>query len=197
MNKQAMRQEARQRLQQIGVAERSQAAADIARLIWSVPEVAQARVILMYASVPGEVPTDAIAEEAISRGIVLTYPRCLPETRAMVLHRIDGYPELRSGGAFGIREPDLSCPVVEVGEVDAAVVPGLAWDRWGTRLGRGAGYYDRLFKRPGWRGFRCGLFYSLQEFDRLPFNRMDAPLDVVVTERGITRFGEPGQTGSA
>jgi 5-formyltetrahydrofolate cyclo-ligase len=78
--------------------------------------------------------------------------------------------------------------VVDVHEVDVALVPGLAWDRRGARLGRGAGYYDRLFLRPSWRGFRCGLFFAAQEFDRLPANRMDAPLDAVVTEREIVRF---------
>lgn len=188
MSKSMMRQQARDRIAALSSAERARASEEVARLVWSVEEVAAARVILLYASVPGEVETDALAAEAVRRGIVLTYPRCLPESKAMVLHRIGGHPELRSTGAFGIREPDPTCPVVEVGQVDAALVPGLGWDRTGMRLGRGEGYYDRLFKSRAWRGFRCGLFYSVQEFDRLPFNRMDAPLDAVVTEEEIVKF---------
>lgn len=188
MNKNAMREEARARLARMGVAERRAAAAVIAERIWTLEEAASARVMLLYASAGVEVATDAIAAGAERRGIVVTYPRCLPQTRAMVLHRVMEPGELRMAATYGIREPDPTCPVVEIGEVDVALVPGLAWDRRGTRLGRGAGYYDRLFKSPGWRGFRCGLFYSIQEFERLPANRMDAPLDAVVTEEGVVRF---------
>lgn len=187
MSKDSMRREARHRLARMSEAERAAASATISELVWTLPEAAGARVMFIYASLPGEVDTDVIAEEARVRGIVLTYPRCLPETRAMVIHRVDHDAELRQG-SFRIREPDPVCPVVEVGDVDIALVPGLAWDRLGTRLGRGEGYYDRLFKRPSWRGFRCGLFYSVQEFERLPANRMDAPLDAVITEAGATRF---------
>ena len=188
MSKQAMRAEARARLASISLSERATAGRSIAERVWEVEPVARARVILLYASLPTEVPTDAIAAEAVRRGILLTYPRCLPQTRAMVLHRVQGHGELNGSGAFGIREPDPACPVVDVHEIDVALVPGLGWDRNGGRLGRGAGYYDRLFLSPMWRGLRCGLFFADQEFDRLPMNRLDAPLDAVITERETVRF---------
>jgi 5-formyltetrahydrofolate cyclo-ligase len=66
-------------------------------------------------------------------------------------------------------------------------VPGLAWDRAGRRLGRGAGYYDRLFADPAWRGFRCGLFFAAAEAPALPADPWDRPLDAVVTGREIVR----------
>lgn len=188
MTKEAMRREARKRLAALTPEERAAAAAAIAGRLWLLPELAAARVILLYASMGTEVETDGIAAEAGRRGIILTYPRCLPETRALVLHRIGGHDELRTGGSFGIREPDPACPLVRVEDVNVALVPGLGWDRRGVRLGRGAGYYDRLFLNPAWRGFRCGLFYSVQEFDSLAANRLDAPLDAVVTERETVRF---------
>jgi 5-formyltetrahydrofolate cyclo-ligase len=195
MNKHAMREEARARLAGTDEEERRRASAAVAQRVWEVDEVASARVLLLYASLGPEVDTDPIAVEAVRRGIVVTYPRCLPETRAMVLHRTGDTGELRRG-AFGIREPDSACPVVDAGEVDAALVPGLAWDRRGTRLGRGKGYYDRLFLNPLWRGFRCGLFFAVQEFDRLVSNRLDAPLDAVVTESEIARFGRSANVAS-
>ena len=119
--------------------ERRNATAEIAARVWSLPEVESARVMLLYASLASEVGTDEIAAEAALRGKILTYPRCLRETRAMVLHRIAGLDELRRSGSFGIREPDPACPVTDLGDVDVALVPGLGWDRSGTRLGRGAG----------------------------------------------------------
>jgi 5-formyltetrahydrofolate cyclo-ligase len=186
VTKEEARRIARARLRSLSEAERASAGARIAERVWSVPEIATARTLLLYASLPEEVPTDEIAREAHRRGVVVTYPRCLPATREMALHRLAGLHELRSG-SYGIREPDPACPILDVGEIDAVLVPGLAWDRAGGRLGRGAGYYDRLFARPDFRAFRCGLFFAAQELPRLPTDPWDAPLDAVLTERGLWR----------
>lgn len=189
MTKAAARGEARTRVRALDLDARRAASERIASLVWTVPEVASARVLLLYAALPGEVETDAIAEEAARRGVVVTYPRCLPETREMALHRVAHSDELRPG-AYGIREPDAdACPLVTTDEIDVALVPGLAWDRTGGRLGRGAGYYDRLFAVPAWRGFRCGLFFAAQELAALPADPWDVPLHAVVTEREVWRGG--------
>ena len=83
----------------------------------------------------------------------------------MTLHRVASIDHLRTG-SYGIREPEVErCPEVAEASIDAALVPGLAWDRRGSRLGRGAGYYDRLFGNAAWRGFRCGIFFSFQEME--------------------------------
>ena len=140
---------------------------------------------MIYASLPSEVDTDLVATEAVRRGIQLVYPRCLIDSRTMELHRVPAHSKLLSDGRYGIREPDPSCPVVDPAEVDAALIPGLAWDRYGARLGRGAGYYDRLLQSPRWRGFKCGLFFSIQEFERLPTEQHDALMNAVVTEGGV------------
>ena len=125
MSKAAIRAEARALLRALPPAERAAAETEIARRVWDVPEVAAARTLLLYASLPEEVGTDEIAAEARRRGIAIVYPRCLPEGR-MVLHALDSPDALRPG-RFGIREPHAdACPVREVGEVDAALIPGLA-----------------------------------------------------------------------
>ena len=187
MTKDQLRREARERLRALDAEARARASVEAARLVWTVPEVAAAQVILLYAHLPGEVETDAIAREAAGRGVVVTYPRCLPEAREMALHRVGGEGELLPG-AYGIREPDaLVCPLISAEEVDCAIVPGLAWDRAGRRLGRGAGYYDRLFALPRWRAFRCGLFFAAQEFPAVPTEPWDAPMHAIVTEREVWR----------
>lgn len=183
-----VRREARQRLASLDERERREAARCISKRVWRLPEIAGANVLMIYASLPTEVDTDSIAVEAVRRGIQLVYPRCLMDSRAMELHRVQAHDRLLSEGRFGIREPDPSCPVVDPAEVDAALIPGLAWDRSGARLGRGAGYYDRLLGDPRWRGFRCGLFFSAQEFEHLPTDPHDSPLDAVVTEAEILEF---------
>lgn len=189
-DKPAARAAARARVAALAPEARAAESAEIARRVWTVPEVAAARVLLVFAALPDEPATDVIAEEARRRGIDVVYPRCL-DGGAMTLHGVDSPAALRSG-RFGIREPDPgACPVHEVSAIDAALVPGLAFDRTGRRLGRGAGYYDRLFADPAWRGFRCGLFFAAAEAPALPADPWDRPLDAVVTGTEVVRVTPP------
>ncbi|HEV3051244.1 MAG TPA: 5-formyltetrahydrofolate cyclo-ligase [Longimicrobium sp.] len=192
MSKDALRAEARAFLRALPPAERAAAQARIEARVWEVPEVAAARTLLIYASLPEEVATDGIADEARRRGITLVYPRCLPGG-VMTLHAVDSADALRPG-RFGIREPDAdACPVRQPGEIDAALIPGLAWDRGGHRLGRGAGYYDRLLAHADWRGFRCGLFFAAQKTPSVPHEPWDIRLDAIVTEQEVVRMApDPG-----
>ena len=185
--KRAARAEARQRLAAMTPVQREQAAISITGSLWRVPEIAAARLILLYASTEREVATDRIALEARDRGIEISYPRCLPESREMSLHLLSSPDRLVPGGSYGIREPAADCQPVAIRSVDVALLPGLGWDRHGSRLGRGAGYYDRLLASPDWRAVRVGVFFALQEFPRLPIDDWDIPLDVIVTEREIIR----------
>lgn len=181
-----LRAAARAAIAAIPPAARAAESAEIARRVWTLPEVAGARTLLLFASLPDEVETAEIAEEARRRGIGVVYPRCLAD-RTMTLHAVASEAALRRG-RFGIREPDAEgCALVGVEEIDAALVPGLAWDRAGYRLGRGAGYYDRLFAEPEWRAFRCGLFLAAAEVPAVPADPWDVPLDAVVTASGVVR----------
>ena len=189
MTKPELRAQARRRLRALDAAARAAAEAEIGRRVWSVPEIAAARTLLLFADLPEEVATDAIAADALRRGVTLVYPRTIPETRGMTLHLVRSLGDLRTG-SYGIREPDVErCPEVAESSIDAALVPGLAWDRRGSRLGRGVGYYDRLFADPAWRGFRCGIFFAFQEVDPISAEPWDLPLDAVVTEREVWRRG--------
>ena len=187
MEKATLRREARARLRAIPPAERAHAGREIARQVWELPEIASAGVLLLYASLPEEVPTDEIAREALRRGVGVVYPRTAAGG-SMVLHRVADPAELQTG-RFGIREPDPAIhPAVSIDSVDAALIPGLAWDRAGGRLGRGGGFYDRLLGTLGWRGFRCGIFFTAQEVPSVPAEPWDIALDAVVTDSGVWRF---------
>lgn len=182
-----IRAQARRLLRALPPDERAAANAEIARRVWSVPEVAAARTLLLFADLPEEVSTDAVAAEALRRGVTLAYPRVQPETREMTLHHVTSLDQL-TPASYGIREPDVErAPLVSPFDVDAVLVPGLAWDRSGGRLGRGAGYYDRLFAHEAWRGFRCGIFFAFQEVEMIPVEPWDVPLQAVVTEREVWR----------
>ncbi|MDQ3556959.1 MAG: 5-formyltetrahydrofolate cyclo-ligase [Gemmatimonadota bacterium] len=186
MTKTELRRAARARLAAIGEGERRTARAAVAARLWTLPAMEGAGTLLCFAGLPDEIPTDQVAEEALRRGARLVYPR-VRSAGEVTLHRVDGPDALRPG-RWGIREPDPGHSLeVGVEAIDAVLVPGLAWDRGGRRLGRGGGFYDRLFADPGWRGFRCGVFWALQEVERVPVDPWDVPLDAVVTEREAWR----------
>lgn len=189
VKKPELRALARDRLRRLTPGEREGAGEAIAERIWTLPELVAADTILLFASLPEEVSTQPLARSIRERGHRLVYPR----SRAgglLVLHEVPDEAALVDG-RYGIREPAASLPVVPVAEVRVALAPGLAWDREGTRLGRGGGYFDRLFGAPGWGGFVCGVFHSLQEVERIPRDPWDAPLGAVVTEREVWRPAEP------
>jgi len=187
--KKALRREARARVEALTGEERQRSGARVAELLRAMPEFVGAATVLTFATLPGEVPTRPIARLAREVGARLVYPRCLPHGTELSLHRVDSEDDLAPSGRYGILEPDGTCPTVAVADIDFAFVPGVAWDRNGRRLGRGAGYYDRLLGDPEWRGFRCGLFFAAQEFPDLPADPWDVPLDAVVTERELWRPG--------
>jgi 5-formyltetrahydrofolate cyclo-ligase len=184
--KPTLREHAQMVLAGFPATERARMGGQIAGRVWEVEEVAGARTLLVYAGLPREVPTAEIVAEAARRDIRIVYPRCLPQERDLALHVVRDPAELVAG-SFGILEPLSSCPAVATTEVDAALVPGLLWDRTGARLGRGAGYYDRLLRRPDWRGFSCGLFFAAQEVPEIPIDPWDAHLDAIVTELETVR----------
>jgi 5-formyltetrahydrofolate cyclo-ligase len=90
-------------------------------------------------------------------------------------------------GAYGILEPRVDLPLLEPGEVDLILVPAVAIDRSGYRLGYGGGYYDRLRANPAWREVpTIGIVFDFGYVDVLPIEPWDLPLDGICTELGVT-----------
>jgi len=174
------------RLAAMSIEERRAATSVIQGAVRSLPEVRGAGTVLGYASLPLEVGTDELLSEAWRRGRRVVLPRCGAGGGRMTLHQTRGAEEL-SPGRYGIREPAEECEAISIGEIEVALVPGLGWDRNRSRLGRGAGYYDRLLGSPEWGGLTVGLFYSAQELEEIPRDPWDVPLDLIVTERKVIR----------
>jgi 5-formyltetrahydrofolate cyclo-ligase len=93
-------------------------------------------------------------------------------------------------GSYGIREPDPgSWDRASLSEVDLALIPGLAFDSKGGRLGRGKGFYDRLLGHPEFRGIKAGLAWDWQIVAEVPCDIDDIPMDFVVTPGKILQAG--------
>jgi len=144
--------------------------------------------ILLYAPKSIEIDVMPIAEAALASGRNVAFPRCYDNDEGihlMSFHIVRSLDELEPG-AYGIREPSQSLPLYDPKDSknDVIIVPALAYDRQGYRLGYGGGYYDRFLA--GFSGTKAGFAYSRSISPKLPRSRYDLPVDVIVTERRVT-----------
>jgi 5-formyltetrahydrofolate cyclo-ligase len=171
---------ARRALAPSAVAEMSAA---IQQHLLELDEFKSAGVVHAYVGAKAnEVRTERIVAETLRLGRRLAVPRVAGDH--LVHHMIRGPSELHPS-RFGLLEPDPAAPRVDPGEIDLVVVPGLAFDRSGARLGFGRGYYDRFLSQVS--GAKAALLYTLQLVDDVPVGDQDVPVDLLVTELGVER----------
>ena len=149
----------------------------------------------LYCGLAGEVPTERIRREYLAAGARLYYPRVTGKgTVAFYPHREgDGWET----GPYGIPEPSIPAGVEpRLSGWDIVVVPGLAFDRRGNRLGHGFGYYDRFLGGLPEGVPRVGLAWAGQLVPGVPVDAWDVPVHALVTEEGVIRVvktsGSPG-----
>lgn len=143
-------------------------------------------VVLAYAGFGSELRTETFVRRVLDDGKVLLLPRVVGEEGSLDLHEVKDPVRELEAGTWGIREPkpDL-CPRVEPEAVDLALVPGVAFDPRGGRLGYGGGYYDRLLARcSGTRSLLVAGAFELQVVDKVPLEEHDVRMDLLVTEGG-------------
>lgn len=144
----------------------------------SLPQLAQSGPILLYYGVGNEPDTAQLLASQVLRGKVLSLPRCLSGGQ-MEARQFRGVRHL-TPGPFGIPEPDNSCPIVKRDHLSIILVPGLAFDSRGFRLGHGGGYYDRYLA--GFPGLTVGLCRDKLLLPSLPTEPHDQPVDLILTE---------------
>ena len=140
--------------------------------------IKQANSVFLYLSFGSEVETLFLAKELLAMGKRVAVPRCNPKTRTMVAVEIQDLAQLRTG-AYGILEPDHHGTEIPKTELDVVLVPALAFDRDGFRLGYGGGYYDKFLA--DFSGKTIGLAFSDCVVDRLPRETFDLPVDTIIT----------------
>ena len=135
----------------------------------------------LYSSVKNEVRTDSIFFWAVESGKEVYFPKVTGSS--LSFHRVGDLEEL-TPGKFGIPEPDGDAPTVEPQELDLLIVPGVAFDGCGVRIGHGKGYYDRFMSDVP-RSKRVGILYKLQLQKSIPSEGHDVGLGLLVHELGI------------
>ena len=155
----------------------------ITERLLALPEIEGAGSVFCYVSLPGEVETRPLIGTLLSRGREVLVPRCRAGGE-MDLVPISSLDDL-APGAYGIPEPGPDLPAA--GHLpDAAVIPALAFDRQGMRLGQGGGYYDRFLAR--FSGFAAGVCQEMFLLDALPAEAHDRPMTCVVTPTEVLRW---------
>ena len=138
----------------------------------------EARNIMIYCSVGREPGTLRIAETAFQMGKTVTFPHCY---RGGIMHaRVVGSMDELKPAMLGIPAPPETAPILPPDELELIIVPALAYDPDGYRIGYGGGYYDRFLSNTA--AYTIGLCRSRLKRDVLPREPHDIPVKCVVTE---------------
>lgn len=181
--KDELRREMRDRRLALAPADAARRAAEATAHLVDLPGVAAARLVALYAPVRQELDTRAAAEALRSRGAQTAYPRIIPGRRELRWYLVGDEAALAPTGPLAIPEPPDDAPVVPDTAIDVFVVPGLAFDARGARLGWGRGFFDHALAAAP-QALRVGFAYDFQLVPTVPESADDVRMDVLVTDTG-------------
>jgi 5-formyltetrahydrofolate cyclo-ligase len=151
----------------------------------STREFKSAQLIMLFISMKSEVETSALALTAWQEGKSIAAPRTDWAGKRMEPVEIRSLDTGLEETPQGIREP-LAGSRVPIDMIDLIVIPGMAFDRRGYRVGKGVGFYDRFLSQTDFRGVRVGLCFQEQLLSTpIPVEEHDIPMDLIVTDREI------------
>lgn len=160
----------------------------IVQSLLSLDCLKKAETILFYASMEDEISTDSAIELALNSGKRVALPVCIDNNGLMRFYYISSLDDTKIG-SFNVREPvqDKSNEVVDYSS-SICVVPAIAFDKNGFRLGYGKGYYDRFLENYGF--ISVGLCYNELVQNSLPIDKFDLPVDILITDKNINYIAD-------
>ncbi len=175
----ALRAEMRAKLKAMSVEERAAASLQACARLEQQAVWQKAQSILFYAPLPEEPDIWQLLLDALAAGKTVLLPRFSPEQKGYVAcHIKDAVEDIRKG-QFGIREPADACAKISLKRLDLILVPGIAFDVDGRRLGRGKGFYDQLLAVV--QGPTCGVAFDQQIVGQIPVEPHDVCLSCILT----------------
>jgi len=177
--KAVLRSQVRAILDKMSVSERADGSLQVCYRLEQQAIWRDAKSILFYAPLPEEPDIWKLLEDAIAAGKQVLLPRFVPEHNHYVAcHIRDAIQDVKPG-KFGVREPLAACEKILLNQLDLILVPGLAFDLDGRRLGRGKGFYDRLLGAI--HGPTCGVAFDQQIVSPIPVEPHDMRLSFILT----------------
>lgn len=174
-----LREQIRVRLKSISPAARTSASAELCARLQTQIVWRAAKSILLFAPLPDEPDVWPLLAEALAANKIVALPSFVTGTNIYAARRILDPARDLVIGKFGIREGADAAPEMELNQLDLVLVPGVAFDSHGRRLGRGKGFYDRLLAEV--RGTRCGVAFEEQIVDAVPVGPLDVRLNCILT----------------
>jgi 5-formyltetrahydrofolate cyclo-ligase len=135
--------------------------------------------VLMYAPLTGELDVWPLLSAALGAGKLVALPRYDPAKQRYVGCQVKDPDKELVLGRYGIQEPAIDCEPVALNQLDFVLVPGVAFDLHGRRLGRGKGYYDRILAEV--RGLTCGVAFDEQIVREVPVGPHDSDVNCILT----------------
>lgn len=185
--KRQIRTQIRQQLRELSPEQRDQWSAQITDRLLALPEYHRARTIMAFFSFAKEYDTEPLMRHALSKGKILCAPRVDWSTWRMLPVAVTA-PDQYLKNDRGIKEPtgDL---LVDTETIDLIIMPGLAFDLSGHRLGRGAGFYDRFLSQVQLRhALRLAPVFDIQILPAVPHDQLDQPIDILLTPTRLHRL---------
>lgn len=177
MDKKELRKQIRAAKKAVPFCEKCRRSIPIMEQVESLPQFRDAQTILLYWSMEDEVQTHDFVNRWYKEKTLLL--PCV-DGDDLRLRQYTGPECLKEGEQFGIGEP-TGPEFTDLERVQMIIVPGVAFDRMGNRMGRGRGFYDRLLKSTP-KAFKVGVAFNFQMVDLVPTEDFDVPMNAVITE---------------
>ena len=182
-SKSNLRTHLRERLANISDAVRAVESIELCeRLRTQLPSAAT---ILFFAPLPDELDAWPMLELSLALGVTCALPFFDGEKKTYGARRLNHLATDIVTGKFGVREPAAFCAEISLTQFDLVLVPGMAFDLAGNRLGRGRGFYDRMLAETS--GIKCGIGYDFQLLEKIPTEPHDAKVHFILTPNRLVR----------
>jgi len=181
-----LRQKIRARLEKISPAVRAVESIELCERLQA--QIASAHTILFFAPLPDELDVWPVLELSLALGTNCALPFFDAEKKSYGAKLLKNLATDIVIGKFGVREPAAGCAEIPLNQFDLVLVPGMAFDLSGNRLGRGKGFYDRILSEAS--GVKCGVGYDFQLLEKILAEPHDAKVNFIVTpSRCVRRKG--------
>lgn len=181
MNKQELRKQLLEQRKNTPQAQQEYVNEMIFQAVTAHPKYLDSDTIFVYYSVNDEIDTHRLIEDALALGKRVCVPKCRPK------HQMDACQILTQNDlteeTFGIPEPGAHCEVIHPEEIDLCIIPALACDEKGVRIGYGGGFYDRFLAKTD--AFRMTLCAQSRMLEQLPAEPHDIPCNCIVTDQEV------------
>ncbi len=182
----SIREEIRNRVNALAKEERQSKTQEIEARLFTFANFLESKVVLLYLGKDPEVPSEEILKKCYPIHKVVVLPAFKPDKKGMELMKVDRPETGLKPGPRGVLEPNpAKCKSVSLDHIDIAIIPGIAFDEKGGRIGTGEGYYDRLIPKLPVTTRKVALALEAQLVEQVPMEPHDRFVDIIITEKRI------------